>query len=108
MVSSIISSANPKTYRVSSVDTSVNDVRASADTSAVIIDVVGGGSSLVGDGPEAPRSTGLGDVGVDGEDLLLLNVLDLYTNDSQSLHPLSKRLQFTYLGKLADGIELVI
>ena len=59
------------------VDARVDHVRAGTFTSAVVIHVAGCAAGLVGDAAEAPWSTGLRDVCVDGEDGLLLNILDL-------------------------------
>lgn len=64
--------------RVGRVDTSVDNVGAGTRTSAVVVGIGGGGDTLAGDGTQAPRSRALGHVGVDGEDLLLLDVFDLY------------------------------
>lgn len=62
---------------VGSVNTGVDDVGASTGTSGVVVGVGGLALGLLGDTSDAPGSGALGDVGVDGEDGLLLNVLDL-------------------------------
>ena len=65
------------TYRVRGVDTSVNHVRASTRTSAVVIDIGGLSRGLLRNPGDTPRGVGLGDVCIDGVDGLLLDVLDL-------------------------------
>ena len=59
-------------------DTSVNDVGADTLTSAVVVDVGAGGQGSVRDTAKTPGRAGLGDVGVDGDNGILLNVLDLF------------------------------
>lgn len=59
------------------VDASVNDVGTGALTSAVVVGVGGLTRSLLGDASETPGSTSLGSVSVDGDDGILLNVIDL-------------------------------
>jgi hypothetical protein len=58
-------------------DASVDDIGADTGTGTVVVDVGGGTLSRVGDTADTPRSTRLSGVSVDGEDLLLLNVLNL-------------------------------
>ena len=62
---------------VRSLDTSVDDIGASASTSAGVVLVGGATLGAVGDAAEAPRGAGLLSVGLDGDDGVLLNVLDL-------------------------------
>ena len=60
------------------VDTGVNHVRASAGTGAVVVGVGGGALGLGREAGQAPGGAALRGVLVDGEDGLLLNVLDLW------------------------------
>lgn len=62
---------------MSCVDASVDDVGAGAGTGAVVVGVGGAARFLVGDAAKAPRSILLRGEGVDGEDGILLNVVDL-------------------------------
>ena len=62
---------------VGGVDTSVNDVGAGAGTARVVVGVGGRASVPVGETGKTPGSTSLGDVGLGGEDGVLLDVLDL-------------------------------
>lgn len=59
------------------VDASVNDIRARAGSGAVVVGVAGGVAALVRDTGNAPRRVGLGHVGIDGDDRVLLNVVHL-------------------------------
>ena len=71
------------TYGVGGVDTSVDNVRASSGTGAAVVGVAGGRSSVgAGELAQAPGGTGLGDVGADLVDLLLLDVFDLWARVS--------------------------
>lgn len=65
------------THRVAGINTGVKDVRASTGTSAVIEDVAGSTVSTVGDTSQTPGGTGLGGVGLDGHDGILLDVVDI-------------------------------
>lgn len=58
-------------------DTRVNDISTNTCTSAVVVDVGASSQGLVGDTADTPGWTALADVGVDGDDSILLNVLDL-------------------------------
>lgn len=71
--------------RVGGVDTSVDNVRASTGTGAIVVAVGGATRSAAGDASKTPGSTSLRDNGVDGELGLLLDVLNL--------------------GEVADGLE---
>lgn len=66
------------TYAVSGQDTSVNNVGADTSTSAVVVNILARGKSLMRDTAETPWRAALGDVGVDGDNSVLLNVLNLY------------------------------
>lgn len=70
------------TYGVVLVDTSVEDVGAGAGTGAVVVDVRAAATAAVGDAAQTPGGVGLADVGVNGEDLLLLDVVDLWEKKS--------------------------
>lgn len=56
---------------------SVDNVRASASSSTVVILVCRASALPVGDAGNAPGSTLLLDIGVDGHNTVLLNVIDL-------------------------------
>lgn len=62
---------------VRGVDTRVNDVRASAGAGAGVVGVARA-AAAVRDAADAPGSTGLGGVGVDVDNGVLLNELDLW------------------------------
>lgn len=85
-----------RTYRVGSVDTSVNDVGTGSSSSAAVVDVGRAGGSRVGDSTKTPGGTGLGDDGpildisllgfeVDGDDRILLDELDLGSSQKHAL-----------------------
>jgi hypothetical protein len=63
---------------VGGVNAGVDHVRASALTSAAVVDVGGGARRLVREAADTPRGTALRDVGVDAEDSIFLDVLDLW------------------------------
>jgi hypothetical protein len=68
---------------VGGVDASVNDVGTSALASAAVIGVGGLARGLLGDTSETPGSTGLGSVSVDGDNGILLNIIDLKNPECQ-------------------------
>lgn len=59
------------------VDTSVDDVGASACTGAVVVSVGRAAAGFVRDTGNTPRSARLGGVGVEGDDGILLDEFDL-------------------------------
>lgn len=66
------------TYRVGSVDARVNHVGTGASARGVVVDVGGRPLGLVRDAAEAPGGASLRHIGVDAEDGLLLDILDLF------------------------------
>lgn len=90
-----------------SVDARVNHIRAGAGAGAVIVDVRGRARGLVGDTTKTPGGTGLRDVGVDGVDGVLLDVLDLFSPQSEtdsSQHHLVCEFN-THLGQVTELVE---
>jgi hypothetical protein len=63
--------------RMLNVDTGVNDVRASTLASALVVGVSLAARSGAGNAGDTPRSIVLVDGSLDGDDSILLNVLDL-------------------------------
>jgi hypothetical protein len=63
---------------VSGKNTGVNDVGTNTRTSAIVVDVVGGRERSMGNTRNTPGRAALGDIGVDGNNSILLNKLDLY------------------------------
>lgn len=59
-------------------DAGVNDVGTDACTSAVVVDVGGEDAGLVGDTAKTPGRAALADVGVDRDNGILLDKLNLY------------------------------
>lgn len=62
---------------VCGVDARVNDIGAGAGSVRAVTSVGGLASGLAGETSQAPRGASLGDVGIDLDDGVLLNVLDL-------------------------------
>jgi hypothetical protein len=65
------------TYRVGSVDASVDHVGASTGTGAIVVGIRRGARGLGREAGQTPGGAGLRGVRVDGEDSFLLDVLDL-------------------------------
>lgn len=63
---------------VSRVDAGVNDVGAGAGSVCVVTRVGRLARGLAGETSQAPRGASLGDVGIDVDDGVLLNVFDLF------------------------------
>jgi hypothetical protein len=64
--------------RVGSVDAGVDDIGAGAGSVGAVTSVGGFARSLAGETSQAPRGASLGNVGIDVDDGILLNVLDLF------------------------------
>lgn len=62
---------------MASIDTSVQDVSAGAGAGRVVVDVRGRAAATVRDTAETPGGTGLGGVGLEGDDGVLLNEVDV-------------------------------
>lgn len=92
---------------VGGVDTSVDDVRARAGTGAVIVGVGGRSLGLGRETSQAPRSVALRDISVDGEDGLLLNILDLYHVSANETGIHFPGYCATYLREVAELLEEV-
>lgn len=73
------------TYRVGGVDTSVDDIGTGPCTGAVVVDVGSASLFMVGDTAETPRGIVLRSVSVDGEDGILLDVVDLSKHQNLAL-----------------------
>lgn len=86
------------------VDTSVDNVRASTGTGAIVVAVGGATRSAAGDASKTPGSTSLRDNGVDGELGLLLDVLNL-REGSVLICWSGFILMSSYLGEVANGLE---
>jgi hypothetical protein len=70
---------------VSSVNAGVDDIGAGSCTGAVVVDVGSASLFMVGDTTETPRGIVLRSVSVDGEDGILLNVVDLSKHQNVAL-----------------------
>ena len=89
---------------MSGVDAGVDHVRAGALTSAAVVDVGGRARGLVREAADTPGGAALRDVGVDAEDSILLDVLDLWAWWLVSrMAKFSKRI--THFGEKTDLVQ---
>jgi hypothetical protein len=96
--------ASPK-LGVGGVDASIDDIGASTCSSAGVVDVAGAARRLVREACNAPRSACLRRVGVDLEDRLLLNVLDLPNVSVSDLIRIQRCQRATYIRQPGDQVE---
>lgn len=92
-----------KTYSVVDIDARVNNVRAGALASGLVVDVRRGARGAVRDACQAPWNIGLRDIVARRHDGVLLNVVDLRSR--VSVHVMSSEIKWLYLGQLADRIQ---
>lgn len=99
-------SARRQTYPVGGIDARVNHVRARALARAAVVDVRVAPGLAVRDAPEALRRAGLLPEGVDGEDGVLLHVVDLRPA-SATTEPRPRPWPATNIGPLSKSLDVL-